>query len=292
MLIDRWVEFRQDEKRGYLLLWNRLILGISQYLKGNGEVTAVHILAAITSLRLHCLHPLLSLNENMESQQPVLEQYLKGERDKPLPPGGKLTVVFHDLRAILNADPASKVLIFSQWTKVLKIVAYYLKKMPSVFGDFLLLDGKTTQTQRKKMIEHFQSPNGPRVFLISMKAGGLGLNLTAANNVMLLDPYWNKAVEEQAIDRAHRCGQTRQVTVFRYLMRDIFDSDSIEKLIHTLQQRKTEHVDSICDDVLNKMDLPELKLFLRHIQRSQAQARNDAMRRKAKKMKHMGREDE
>src|SRR5207237_4637669 len=93
---------------------------------------------------------------------------------------------------------------------------------------------------RGELIERFQSAEGPGVFLISLKAGGFGLNLTAASYVILFDPWWNPAVENQAIDRTHRIGQVNKVIAYRLLIKD-----SIEEKIRALQKQKRALVDDV-----------------------------------------------
>ena len=103
-------------------------------------------------------------------------------------------------------------LVFSQFTSFLAIVKARLKEVKI---SFLYLDGKTKN--RQELVEQFQSGTGPAIFLISLKAGGVGLNLTAARSVYLLDPWWNPAVEAQAIDRSHRIGQNQVVFATRLI---------------------------------------------------------------------------
>jgi len=121
------------------------------------------------------------------------------------------------------------------------------------------LDGKTRD--RKARVNHFQDDPDCPVFLISLKAGGLGLNLTAADYVFLLDPWWNPAVEAQAIDRAHRVGQTRTVFAYRLICRD-----TVEEKIAELQKQKRELADAILagDDssnVLKDLSVEDLELL-------------------------------
>ena len=97
--------------------------------------------------------------------------------------------------------------------------------------DYLRLDGGTRD--RAKIVENFQSPGGPPVLLLSLKAGGTGLNLTAADHVFIMDPWWNPAAEDQAADRAHRIGQERPVMVHRLIA-----SDTVEEKILALQEQK------------------------------------------------------
>lgn len=126
------------------------------------------------------------------------------------------------------ASDGHKALVFSQWTSLLDLVEPHLTeaKIP-----YLRLDGGTRD--RASVVSGFQDPSGPPVLLVSLKAGGTGLNLTAADHVFLLDPWWNPAVEDQAADRAHRIGQERPVMVHRLVARD-----TVEEGILALQERK------------------------------------------------------
>ena len=121
-----------------------------------------------------------------------------------------------------------KALVFSQWTSLLDLVEPHLRKAGIAF---LRLDGSTVD--RAGVVEQFQKDDGPPVLLLSLKAGGTGLNLTAADHVFLLDPWWNPAVEDQAADRAHRIGQDRPVLVHRLVA-----EETVEERILALQERK------------------------------------------------------
>ncbi len=121
-----------------------------------------------------------------------------------------------------------KALVFSQWTSLLDLVEPHLREADV---DFTRLDGSTRD--RGAVVDAFQSPDGPPVLLISLRAGGTGLNLTAADYVLLLDPWWNPAVEDQAADRAHRIGQERPVMVYRLVA-----EGTVEERILALQERK------------------------------------------------------
>jgi superfamily II DNA or RNA helicase len=123
-----------------------------------------------------------------------------------------------------------KALVFSQWTSLLDLVEPELER--AGIG-FLRLDGSTRD--RAGVVAGFQDPAGPPVLLISLRAGGVGLNLTAADHVFLLDPWWNPAVEDQAADRAHRIGQDRPVLVHR-----LVSEDTVEERILALQERKRD----------------------------------------------------
>ena len=126
------------------------------------------------------------------------------------------------------AADGHKALVFSQWTRLLDLIEPHLE---SEGIRFTRLDGTTTD--RGRVVSEFQSEKGPEVMLVSLKAGGTGLNLTAADHVFLVDPWWNPAVEEQAADRAHRIGQERPVMVYRMVARD-----TVEERILTLKERK------------------------------------------------------
>jgi SNF2 family DNA or RNA helicase len=120
------------------------------------------------------------------------------------------------------------------------------------------LDGKTRD--REALVERFQRDERSRLFLISLKAGGLGLNLTAADYVFLLDPWWNPAAEAQAIDRAHRIGQTRPVFAYRLIARD-----TVEERILELQQQKRHLADAIITEdnsVIANLTREELERLL------------------------------
>jgi non-specific serine/threonine protein kinase len=115
------------------------------------------------------------------------------------------------------------------------------KRISSDFGTVFCLDGASRN--RQELVNGFQSEAGPAVFLISLKAGGYGLNLTAADAVAHLDPWWNPAVEAQATDRAHRIGQTCPVTVYRLLTRD-----TVEERVRRMQDRKRALIDATTGD--------------------------------------------
>ncbi|HEY5512535.1 MAG TPA: DEAD/DEAH box helicase, partial [Geomonas sp.] len=132
------------------------------------------------------------------------------------------------------------VLVFSQFTSFLDIVQEGLSQHGVPFSR---LDGSTSVGRRKDLVENFQASAEPSVFLLSLKAGGRGLNLTRASYVFHLDPWWNPAVENQASDRAHRIGQSRQVTITRLLMRH-----SIEEKMMELKKRKLKLYRALLED--------------------------------------------
>lgn len=148
-----------------------------------------------------------------------------------------------------------KVLVFSQFTSLLSIVK---AQMDASGMTYEYLDGETKDRQR--VVERFQTDPACKVFLVSLKAGGLGLNLTAAEYVYLLDPWWNPAVEAQAIDRAHRIGQTRRVFAQRLIARD-----TVEEKVLALQESKRDLADAIIradNSVVASLGKEELELLL------------------------------
>jgi SNF2 family DNA or RNA helicase len=126
-------------------------------------------------------------------------------------------------------DGGHRVLVFSQFVSMLKLIEERLREEQV---DYCYLDGSTTN--RGEVVDEFQRGSAP-AFLISLKAGGVGLNLTAADTVIHLDPWWNPAVEDQATDRAHRIGQSKVVTSYKLITRG-----TVEEKILTLQQKKRD----------------------------------------------------
>lgn len=139
---------------------------------------------------------------------------------------GKLEDITHMLENAMAED--HKVLVFSQFVKHLNLVQQYLKANKITYA---YLDGGSTD--RKEQVEKFNKDPKTKAFLISIKAGGLGLNLTEADYVFILDPWWNPAVEAQAVDRAHRIGQKKKVFTYKFITRN-----SVEEKILQLQQKK------------------------------------------------------
>jgi len=174
---------------------------------GTYAKTQIQVLQGLIKLRQIANHPLM------------IDQDYEGD-------SGKFENVVHTLANVL--DGGHKVLIFSQFVKQLNIYREHFNKegIPYVY-----LDGSTQN--RGDVVKQFQEDVKTRVFLISIKAGGVGLNLTEADYVFILDPWWNPAVEQQAIDRTHRIGQTKNVFIYKFITKD-----TVEEKILALQQRK------------------------------------------------------
>ncbi len=148
-----------------------------------------------------------------------------------------------------------KALVFSQFTSLLAIVC---EKLTEAGIKYEYLDGRTRDRQAR--VERFQADEKCPVFLISLKAGGVGLNLTAADYVFLLDPWWNPAVEAQAVDRAHRIGQTRQVFTYRLIAKD-----TVEEKVLLLQQHKKDLADAIIqadEGMVKSLQREDLEILL------------------------------
>ena len=145
----------------------------------------------------------------------------------------KLTLLMQRLDAMVAEG--HKALVFSQWTSLLDKVEPLLNEVDI---DFVRLDGATKD--RQAVVGEFQSDDGPPVMLLSLKAGGVGLNLTAADHVILLDPWWNPAAEDQAADRAHRIGQDKPVMIYRLVTKD-----TVEERILQLQDKKRALADAV-----------------------------------------------
>lgn len=173
------------------------------------------MLAAITELRQICCHPAL-----------VLDDYAGTS--------GKLDMLLDILPGAIAAG--RRVLLFSQFTSMLKILR---KRLEEEGYETMYLDGETPPSKRLEMTEQFNGGQG-QIFLISLKAGGTGLNLTGADMVVHYDPWWNPAAEDQATDRAHRIGQTRKVEVIR-----LVTHESIEEQVVALGQRKKALFDQL-----------------------------------------------
>ncbi len=168
-------------------------------------------------------------------------------------PSAKLDTFFMHLAEVLESG--SKVLVFSQFTSLLALIR---KRLDADGITYEYLDGRTRNRQER--VERFQQDPACQLFLISLRAGGQGLNLTAAEYVFLLDPWWNPAVEAQAIDRAHRIGQVRPVFAYRLIVRD-----TVEEKVLELQATKRELADAIItadNSLLRQLERADLELLL------------------------------
>ena len=188
--------------------------------------SAIHVLEALLRLRQAACHPGLLDKQRTKASSSKLDTLL--EQIDEVIAGGHMA------------------LVFSQFTSLLAIVRNHLDRRKVVYE---YLDGRTTKRQAK--VERFQADPDYPLFLISLKAGGSGLNLTAAAYVFILDPWWNPAVEAQAVDRAHRIGQQQHVFAYRLITRD-----TVEEKVLQLQEQKRELAEAIVS--ANKKSVAEL----------------------------------
>ncbi len=184
---------------------------------------AFMVLEALLRLRQAACHPALITKDSLQG-------VTGGTADAP---SAKLDQLSDMLAEVI--DGGQKALVFSQFTSMLALVR---KRLDELGIRYAYLDGQTRN--RKEVVEQFQEDPDLQVFLISLKAGGVGLNLTAAEYVFILDPWWNPAVEAQAIDRTHRIGQTKPVFAYRMIC-----EDTVEQRIIELQKRKRKLADAI-----------------------------------------------
>jgi superfamily II DNA or RNA helicase len=198
------------------------------------------ILRLLTRLKQLCDHPAL-----LEKEQPDWSEARSG----------KLHRLFEILKELA---PHEGVLIFSQFTTMLRSLKGILTR---TFGEeVLLLDGSTPREARDEMVDRFQSGIGPRLFCISLKAGGVGLNLTRASSVVHFDRWWNPAVEAQATDRAHRIGQRQTVQVFKFVTLATLE-EQIARIIEEKQALMQELIED-GDGWLTELDNQELSRLL------------------------------
>ena len=224
------VELSEEEKALYDNLRQQAIANLEE-----GSNSTLQALAEITRLRQAACHPRL-VNAKLDI------------------PSSK-TQAFLELVANLR-ESGHRALVFSQFTSHLALVREELDKTGI---PYLYLDGSTTAQVRSKLVKQFQTGDEP-LFLISLKAGGLGLNLTAADYVIHLDPWWNPAIEDQASDRAHRLGQQRPVTVYRLIA-----AGTIEEKILRLHQNKRSMADALLQDadLFNQISADDVIRLLR-----------------------------
>ncbi len=198
-------ELWPEERRLYEAIYATTRKEVMAKLQAGGSV--FEALEALLRMRQVCCHPGLLPSEEAAHSS-------------------KLTLLIETLTVALSEN--HKALVFSQWTSLLDKVEPVLE---AAGIGFLRIDGSTNN--RQAIVDQFQDPSGPPVLLMSLKAGGVGLNLTEADHVFILDPWWNPAVADQAADRAHRIGQTRTV-----MIHPLVALDTVEEKIMELQNAK------------------------------------------------------
>jgi superfamily II DNA or RNA helicase len=224
----------QPEQR---LLYDRALLFAREKLQENG---AAEVLASLTRLRQICCHAELIQAQSSET------------------PSAKLELLLEQVQELQSTGHSA--LVFSQFTSMLDIIARELEKLAI---PYYVITGKTPVDQRAKRVEEFSASPKAAVFLLSLKAAGTGLTLTKADYVFLYDPWWNPAVERQAIDRCHRIGQDKTVIAYKLIVQD-----SVEEKVLALLEKKRELFDAVMDGAeehaaaSSRLSLADLKELL------------------------------
>ncbi|NXM66452.1 TTF2 factor, partial [Serilophus lunatus] len=267
--------------------------GVSQkeFLAGSQSASqvssTVHVLSMLLRLRQCCCHLSLlkvaldQVNLNSEGLSLSIEEqlgaltlselqtpdskstvYLNGTAFKTdifeiTRESSKIAHLLAELKTIQSHTEPQKSVVVSQWTSMLKVVAVHLQRLGLKYAT---LDGSVNPKQRMDMVEEFNNnPKGPQVMLVSLLAGGVGLNLTGGNHLFLLDMHWNPALEDQACDRIYRVGQQKDVVIHRFVC-----EGTVEEKILQLQRRKkglAQQVLSGKEEALTKLTLADLKIL-------------------------------
>ncbi|WP_432401472.1 SNF2 helicase associated domain-containing protein [Wukongibacter sp. M2B1] len=227
------VQLTNEQKKIYLAYLQKIKGEIEEEIRDKGfEKSHIKILAGLTRLRQICCHPSMFIEGYDETS-------------------GKLLL----LEELINEamEGGHRILLFSQFTSMLRIIKEMLQRNGI---EFKYLDGSTNIKERGKLVNSFNEGNG-NIFLISLKAGGTGLNLTGADTVIHFDPWWNPAVEEQATDRAYRIGQKNTVHVMKLITKG-----TIEEKIYKLQEKKRKLIESVItpgETLVSKLSEEEIK---------------------------------
>jgi hypothetical protein len=208
-----WCQLQKEQRGVYEDYKNYYRTMLMKKIEEEGMSKAgMHVLEGLLRLRQICDSPELLKDPEINTAQSVKAEEL--------------------LREIEENTGNHKLLVFSQFTEMLHLIKLALEKKNVLH---CYLDGSTSADKRKQQVDAFQNDASIKVFLVSLKAGGVGLNLTAADYVYIVDPWWNPAVEQQAIDRTHRIGQTKKVFAYKMICKD-----TVEEKIIQLQQRKKQ----------------------------------------------------
>lgn len=217
---DIYLDLSPEQKLFYIQTISQVRKDVQKAFKDRpAQQAGIMALTALLRLRQICISPAL----------------IDPDFDKPSP---KLSFLMDRLDELMSEGHSS--LVFSQFTKSLDLIEKELKEQGLKYWR---MDGKTSTLRRQKIVQEFQEAKDPAILLMSLKVGGVGLNLTRASYVFHVDPWWNPAVENQATDRVHRIGQTQKVLVTRIMMRH-----SIEEKMVVLKEKKRALYDSILED--------------------------------------------
>ena len=230
-------QMKDEQQKIYLTYLAQAKKEVAETIQINGlERSHIQVLAALTRLRQICCHPSLFIKD-YDGGSSKLEQCIEIVNDA--------------------VEAGHKILLFSGYTSMFEIIERELKDRKI---NFFKLTGATKVDERIRMVDEFNDNKEIKVFLISLKAGGTGLNLTGADMVIHYDPWWNASAENQATDRAYRIGQKNNVQVYK-----LITQNSIEEKIYELQQKKSQLIDNMLDTKtsfigkLSKEDI--MKLF-------------------------------
>lgn len=249
--------------------------------------STVHILSQLLRLRQCCCHlsllksaldpeemkseglSLLSLEEQLgaltltelQNAEPSSTVSLNGqcfqvELFEDMRESTKISNLLAELEAIRRNPGSQKSVIVSQWTSMLKVVASHLKRHRMTFAT---IDGSVNPKQRMDLVEAFNHSGGPQVMLISLLAGGVGLNLIGGNHLFLLDMHWNPSLEDQACDRIYRVGQKRDVVIHKFVC-----EGTVEEKILQLQEKKKDLAKQVLSgsgESVTKLTLADLKIL-------------------------------
>lgn len=230
-------QMKEEQEKLYLNYLAQAKQDVAETINMRGfEKSHIQVLAALTRLRQICCHPSLFIKDYKEGSS-KLEQCIEIVKDA--------------------TEAGHKILLFSGYTSMFELIEKELKEKEI---NYFKLTGSTKVDERIRMVDEFNENKDIKVFLISLKAGGTGLNLTGADMVIHYDPWWNASAENQATDRAYRIGQKNNVQVYKLITKN-----SIEEKIYELQQKKSGLIDNVLDtktSFISKLSKEEImKLF-------------------------------
>lgn len=226
-------EMQDEQQKLYLSYLQNAKTEAMEEINANGfQKSQIKILALLMRLRQICCHPSIFLND-YKGESSKLNQCIEVIRDA--------------------VDAGHKILLFSTYTAMFPLIEEKLKESKIKYSK---LTGQTKVGERIKLVDEFNENNEIKVFLISLKAGGTGLNLIGADMVVHYDPWWNLSAENQATDRTYRIGQKKNVQVYKLITKN-----SIEEKIYDLQQRKAKLIDNMLstnETFINKLSKEEI----------------------------------
>ena len=230
-------QMKEEQEKIYLNYLAQAKQEVAETINMRGfEKSHIQVLAALTRLRQICCHPSLFIKDYKDGSS-KLEQCIEIVKDA--------------------TEAGHKILLFSGYTSMFELIEKELKEKEI---NYFKLTGSTKVDERIRMVDEFNENKDIKVFLISLKAGGTGLNLTGADMVIHYDPWWNASAENQATDRAYSIGQKNNVQVYKLITKN-----SIEEKIYELQQRKSQLIDNMLDtktSFISKLSKEEImKLF-------------------------------